>query len=94
MQVSFTRALQDDRAHVSLGKIKSMTGWRSAETPISDADREIALRALIREAEDFGADAVVAVAFAEETVAGADIGKAPLRRLTATGEAVRFRLAA
>jgi uncharacterized protein YbjQ (UPF0145 family) len=54
----------------------------------------MALRALVREAEDFGADAIVAVTFSEETVQSADIGAAPLRRLTASGEAVRFRLAA
>ena len=94
MQVSFTRALEGDRAHVSLGRIKAMTGWRWADASFGEKDREMALRALVREAEDFGADAIVAVTFSEETVQGADIGAAPLRRLTASGEAVRFRLAA
>lgn len=94
MQVSFTRSLEGDRAHVSLGRIKAMTGWRSADAPVGEKDREMALRALVREAEDFGADAIVAVTFSEETVQSADIGAAPLRRLTASGEAVRFRLAA
>ncbi len=94
MQVSFSRALEGDRAQVSLGQVTAATAWRGADTAVGDYDREIALRALIREAEEYGADALVAVAFTVEELKGADIGGVPLRRLTATGEAVRFKLAA
>ena len=94
MQVSYTRSLEGGRAHVALGAIKAMTAWRAADIPVSQLDRDIALRALMREAEDFGADAIVAVKFSEEMLTHADIGAAPLRRLTAVGQAVRFRLAA
>ena len=94
MQVSYSQALQGDRAHVSLGRIKAMTGWRAADAQVSEIDRDIALRALIREAEDFGADAVVSVTFSEETASGSEIGAVNLRRLVVTGEAVRYRLAA
>ena len=62
--------------------------------PVGEIDREIALRALIREAEEYGADALVGVEFAVEEVKGADIEGVPLRRLSATGEAVRFKIAA
>lgn len=94
MQVSFSRALEGDRAKVSLGHVKAVTGWRAADKPVGEIDREIALRALIREAEEYGADALVAVEFAVEEVKGADIEGVPLRRLSATGEAVRFKIAA
>ncbi len=94
MQISYSRALRSDRAQVAIGHIEAAAGWRSAEAPVSDHDREIALRALVREAEEFGADGVVAVVFKVETVNGPDQHGVPLRRLIASGEAVRLRAAA
>ena len=52
------------------------------------------LRALVREAEEYGADALVDVNFETDEVAGADIDGVPLTRVVATGSAVRFALAA
>ena len=57
-------------------------------------EREIALRALVREAEDYGADALVDVNFTVEEVRGPDIDGVRLRRISAMGTAVRFALAA
>ena len=94
MQVSYSRALRNDRAQVALGHIQAATGWRAADTPVSDQDREIALRALVREADEFGADGVVAVEFKVETVNGPDQHGVPLRRLIASGEAVLLKEAA
>jgi uncharacterized protein YbjQ (UPF0145 family) len=54
----------------------------------------MALRALVREAEEFGADGVVAVEFKVETISGPDQHGVPLRRLIASGEAVRLKAAA
>ncbi len=94
MQVSFNRALDSDRAQIAIGNVKATAGWRAAQGPISDIEREIALRALVREAEEYDADAVVDVTFAIEEVRDADIDGVPLRRVTATGAAVRLALAA
>ncbi len=94
MQISYSRALRSDRAQVALGHIEAGTGWRAADAPVSDHDREIALRALVREAEECGADGVVAVEFKVETVNGPDQHGVPLRRLIATGEAVKLKAAA
>ncbi len=94
MQVSYNRALDSDRARIAIGQVKATTGWRAAQGTISDIEREIALRALIREAEDYDADAVVNVSFTIEEVRDADIDGVPLRRVTATGTAVRLALAA
>jgi hypothetical protein len=54
-------------------------------------DRSLAaFRALIREAEDYRADAIVSLDFEVDSVKCADIGGAPLRRVAATGIAVKF----
>ena len=88
MQVSYSNALSSKRAHTSLGHISASTGWRSTEGPISQVERDIALRALTREAR-MRAQGIVEVKFAIETVDGPDQHGAPLRRVVATGEAVR-----
>jgi len=93
MQVSFSRALENGRAHTTIGKVNARTEWRAADKSVAELDREIALRALIREAEEYGADALVEVSFSVEEV-GPDIGGVPLRRTTVTGTAVRLALAA
>ena len=94
MQVSFSRALDDKRTQIPIGRVNATTGWRAARGLVADFDREIALRALVREAEEYGADALVEVSFEIEEVRGPDIDGVPLRRVTATGTAVRLALAA
>jgi uncharacterized protein YbjQ (UPF0145 family) len=54
----------------------------------------MAIEALRREAEDYGADGVVDVRFEVEGCKGGDIGGVRLERVTATGLAVRFAEAA
>jgi hypothetical protein len=93
MQVSFSRVLDSDRAQYTIGQVKATTTWRAGHGPIADIDREIAIRALVREAEEYGADAVVDVSFSSEEVR-ADVGGVTLRRFTATGTAVRLAVAA
>jgi uncharacterized protein YbjQ (UPF0145 family) len=64
------------------------------QRPAVDADRLAALRALIREAEEYEADAIVGLDFEVDRVNCADIGGAPLQRVAATGIAVKFDEAA
>jgi len=94
MQVSFNGALEDGRAHYAIGRVKAAGRWRAAHEPSLEADRQSVLRALVREAEEYGADALINVSFDIDEVAGADIDGVPLRRVVATGSAVRFALAA
>ncbi len=94
MQVSFTHALDSGRAHTQIGRVKATTGWRAAKGLVADFDREIAMRGLVREAEEYGADGLLDVSFEVEEVRGPDIDGVPLRRVTATGLAVRLALAA
>ncbi|MGO4870361.1 MAG: heavy metal-binding domain-containing protein [Roseiarcus sp.] len=94
MQVSFTGALENGRAHYSIGRVKAYGRWRAANEPGAEIDREAAIRALVREAEDYGADALIDVNFETDEVAGDDIDGVPLTRLVVSGSAVRFAVAA
>jgi uncharacterized protein YbjQ (UPF0145 family) len=94
MQVSFTSALEDGRAHHAIGRVRAVGRWRAEREPGAEADRQAVLRALVREAEDYGADALIEVNFEVEEVPSADIDGVPLTRLVAAGAAVRFAVAA
>ena len=48
----------------------------------------------MREAEDYGADAVIEVQFEMDGCKGYDVDEVQLQRVTATGLAVRFAQAA
>jgi hypothetical protein len=94
MQVSFTASLKTDRAQYTIGQVSARAPWRGVDLEIGDTDREIALRALVREAEEYGADGVVEVAYTIEQCAGGECQGVKLRRVVATGRAVRLALAA
>jgi uncharacterized protein YbjQ (UPF0145 family) len=94
MQMSFTADLEDGRAKTVIGPVKATSRWRAGEGMGSDAERHAAIEALMREAAEYGADAVVDVHFEIDAVKGHDIDGVALRRVTATGLAVRFARAA
>jgi uncharacterized protein YbjQ (UPF0145 family) len=94
MQVSYTNKLEGGRRHHSIGRLKASSGWRAVNAPAAEADRVAAVRALIREAEEYDADAIIGLDFEVDSVSCADIGGAPLQRVAATGIAVKFDEAA
>ncbi len=94
MIVSFADALDDGRATTAIGRIKATPRWRAADEPGTEADRQAAIEALMREAAEYGADAVIDVRFEADGVKGVDIEGVALQRLTITGLAVRFAQAA
>ena len=94
MQVSFAAALDDGRRTIAIGRIRATGPWRAAGGPSLEADRRTAMEALTREAEDYGADAVVDVRFEIDGCKGYDVDGVELQRVTATGLAVRFAQAA
>jgi uncharacterized protein YbjQ (UPF0145 family) len=94
MQVSFTDDLEDGRAKTVIGRIKATSRWRAADGIGSEAERKAAIEALMREAAEYGADAVVDVRFELNGVKGHDIDGVALQRVTVTGLAVRFVRAA
>ncbi len=94
MQVSFAAALDSGRRTVAIGRIRATAPWRAAIGSSVEADRQTAVEALRREAEDYGADAVIDVRFEIEGCKGYDVNGVQLQRVTATGLAVRFAQAA
>jgi uncharacterized protein YbjQ (UPF0145 family) len=93
MQVSFAAALDDGRRTVAIGRIRAPGPWRAAGDR-AEVDRQTAIDALRREAEEYGADGVVDVRFELEGCKGCEIDGIRLERVTATGLAVRFARAA
>jgi uncharacterized protein YbjQ (UPF0145 family) len=94
MQVSFAAALDDGRRTIAIGRIRATGPWRGAGDPGAESDRRTAMKALAREAEEYGADGVVDVQFEVEGCTNCDIDGVQLERVTATGLAVRFAQAA
>ena len=94
MQVSFTASLDTERAQYTIGRVSAHTPWRAVDRELSEGDREIAIRSLVCEAEEYGADGVVEIAFAMEACKGGECEGVKLHRLVATGRAVRLALAA
>jgi uncharacterized protein YbjQ (UPF0145 family) len=90
MQISHTHKLADRRGHYSIGRIRAAAEWRAANAPFSEADRLRAVQELIREAEDYGADAIVELEFHVDDVKHAEIEGAALQRVAVTGVAVKF----
>jgi hypothetical protein len=93
MQISQTNTLPDGRDHYPIGRIWGASDWRVANGRESQADRCTALCQLIREAEEYGADAVVRVEFYIDDVTRAETEGPMLLRIAATGIAVKFRQA-
>jgi len=94
MQVTRTKRLDDGRRHYSIGRIKASAGWRAADASAAEADRLAAVQALIREAQEYDADAIIDLDFEVHGVKSADIGGGDLQRVAATGIAVKFAEAA
>ena len=89
MQVSRSHRLEGARYHYLIGRIKACAVWRAVGAA-GENDRLAALQALISEAQDYDADAIIGLDFEVDGVNCADIGGAPLQRVAATGIAVKF----
>lgn len=94
MQVSRADRLEGGRSHRSIGRIRASAGWRAVNASASEAERLEAVQALIREAQEYDADAIIGLNFEIDAIKSADIGRVPLQRVAATGIAVKFAEAA
>jgi hypothetical protein len=94
MQVSHTNELEGGRRHYSIGRIKASCPWRAVNAHGDEADRLAAIQALIREAQEYDADAIVGLDFEVDGIKRADFDGTHLQRIAATGIAVKFAEAA
>jgi hypothetical protein len=94
MLLSHNNALEDSRGYYSIGRLMATSRWRPISVAAVEADRLVAVQALIREAQEYEADAIVGLDFEVDGVMRDDIDGAPLQRVAAKGIAVRFSQAA
>ncbi len=91
MRISYTDALEDGRVVQKIGRVRAVSGWRAAEANVNDeAWKDSALRALIETAREYDADAIVGVGFEVDDAAHLDLASVDLKRVAATGIAVRL----
>ena len=95
MRISSTEIIEGGRVLYRIGKIKAASPWHAAKgAPSQDNWRKLALREIIRKAEDIDADAIIG--FDYETDSLIPIGETgvQLKRILATGIAVKVSCAA
>ena len=100
MRISSTDSIEGDRVLYPIGKIKAASDWHAAQVDFHQLDahqgdwREMALRELIQRAEDIDADAIIDVNYETDRVVPAEHPGVSLRRILATGIAVKLAVAA
>jgi uncharacterized protein YbjQ (UPF0145 family) len=88
MRTSVTKEIEGGRVLSAIGKIEAASTWHAAQTQGHDW-RADALRALVRRAEDFDADAIVGLEYEVDGVVPTEFGVA-LERVRAKGIAVKL----
>ncbi len=94
MQVSDTNELEGSRPHHMIGQIRASSGWCAANASAEESGRLAAIQALVREAQEYGADAIIGLDFAVDDIQRPDFDGTHLQRVTAIGVAVKFAEAA
>jgi hypothetical protein len=95
VRISFTGTLEGARVLYNIGKIEAASSWHPVDSePLQHNWREIILRELIRAAEDIDADAVIRVDYQNGGAMRIDESGVKLKRVVATGMAVKVSCAA
>jgi hypothetical protein len=91
MRISFTEDLSDGRILYPIGRVSAAGSWHAAGAPCAAGDwKKAALDALIREAKEHDADAIIGVDYAEDGALMTDLTSLDLKRITASGIAVKL----
>jgi uncharacterized protein YbjQ (UPF0145 family) len=90
MQVSNNDELEGRQTHYFIGRIQASSGWRAASASAQETGRVAAVQALVREAQEYDADAIVGLKCAVDDIQRPDFDGTHLQRVTATGIAVKF----
>ncbi len=95
MRISFTGTLEGGRVLYNIGKIEAASAWHPENSePLQPDWRELILRELIRTAEDIDADAIIGVDYQNGGAVRIDETGVKLKRVIATGIAVKVSCAA
>ena len=95
MRISSTDVIEGGRVLYTIGKIKAASTWHAANgAPPQDNWRELVLRELIRRAEDIDADAIIGFDYETDGIVSVEGTGVQLKRILATGVAVKLSCAA
>jgi uncharacterized protein YbjQ (UPF0145 family) len=95
MRISSTDVIEGGRVLYAIGKIKAATAWHAANgAPLQDNWRELVLSELIRRAEDIDADAIIGLDYQNDGIVAVEETGVQLKRILATGVAVKLSCAA
>ena len=91
MRISSTDVIEGGRVLYAIGKIKAATAWHAANgAPPQDNWRELVLSELIRRAEDIDADAIIGFNYETDGIVPVEETGVQLKRILATGIAVKL----
>ncbi len=94
MRISYTDAIEGGRILYPIGRVRAASSWRGAGSlPGEQSQKDAALRALMETAAEFDADAIIGVGFEIDGACNADLAGIDLKRVAATGIAVKLALA-
>jgi hypothetical protein len=95
VRISFTGTLEGGRVLYNIGKIEAASAWHPENSePLQPNWRQLILRELIRTAEDIEADAIIGVDYQNGGTIRIDETGVKLKRVVATGIAVKLSCAA
>ena len=95
MRISSTGAIEGGRVLYTIGRIEAASAWHPENgAPLQDDWRELILRELIRKAEDIDADAIIRADYQTGPAIRIDEIGVKLKRVVATGIAVKLSCAA
>jgi hypothetical protein len=95
VRISSTKTIEGSRVLFTIGEIEAASAWHPENTsPLQKDWREEILRELVRKAEDIDADAIIGVGYRNDAPIRSAEGGVNLKRVVATGTAVKLSLAA
>ena len=95
MRISSTDVIEGGRVLYMIGKVKPATAWHAANGAPPQANwRELVVSELIRKAEDIDADAIIGLDYETDGIVSVEGTGLQLKRILATGVAVKLSCAA
>ena len=95
MLISSTGAIEGGHVLYTIGKIEAASSWHpEGGVPLQANWRELVLRDLVRKAEDIDADAIIGLDYQNDTPLRSEETGVSLKRIVATGLAVKLSCAA